>query len=183
MRREPTTSCSEEGRIKLELIYREYRSPMLAVANRILGDTRDSEDVVHQVFVKLLKIADRLEAPRSPTTKGLVLTVTERTAIDLYRSRQRRQTVPFDEEYLSLPETAGLDAAAERTDLAAAMARLPARYRQVLLLRYDSGFSCGEIAGLLSMSEGNVRKTIQRAKERLAEQLSEGGAAHRADHG
>ena len=103
--------------------------------------------------------------------------------MDKYRRRQRRQTVPFDEEYLSLPDSADLDAAAERTDLAAAMARLPGRYRQVLLLRYDSGFSCGEIAGLLSMSEANVRKTVQRAKERLAEELLEGGASRRADHG
>ena len=182
MRKDVSKSCSEEGRIKLELIYREYRGAMLAVANRILGDTKDSEDVVQQVFVKLLEITDKLESPRSPRTKALVLIVTERMAIDLYRRRRRDRTVPFDEDFLSFPDRDRLDAVGELSDLAAVMARLPARYRQVLLLRYDSGFSCGEIAGLLSMSEANVRKTIQRAKERLAAQLSEGGAAHHADH-
>ena len=51
--------------------------------------------------------------------------------------------------------------------------RLPPRYRSVLLLRYDCGYSNAEIANILDTTEPNVRKLIQRAKEKLSAALSE----------
>lgn len=165
---------SEADRSKLEIIYREYKNLMLYVANGILGDQNDSEDVVHQSFLKLMKVIQKIDEPKCHKTRALVVTIVERTAIDLYRRRQKLETVSFDEEDVSALSVSDTDAAATRLDLASAIAALPARYRQVLLLRYDSGFSCREIAGLLSMSEPNVRKTIQRAKEKLGELLEEG---------
>lgn len=173
---------SDGDRSKFEIIYREYRDLMLYIANRILGDTRDSEDVVHQAFLKIIGILDKIEEPKCHKTRSLCVTIVERTAIDLYRRRQREKTVSLDEEYANVPDTAQIAAAADRADLAAAIASLPTRYREVLLLRYDSGFSDREIAGLLSMSEVNVRKTIQRAKERLSRMLEEGGAQQYADY-
>lgn len=166
---------SEQDRSKLEIIYREYKDLMLYVANGILGDQRDSEDVVQQSFLKLIKIIHKIEEPKCHKTRALVVTIVERTAIDLYRSRQRHSTIAFDEEAVTVPAASEQERLHTQLDLAAAMAALPARYRQVLLLRYDDGFSCREIAGLLSMTEPNVRKTIQRAKELLAELLEEGG--------
>ena len=166
---------SEDDKSKFETIYREYRDLMLYIANRILGDRKDSEDMVHQSFIKLLDVLGKIEEPRCHKTRALVVTVVERTAIDLYRRRRRENTVSLDEEYINVSDTAQVDAVADRADLAAAMASLPTRYREVLLLRYDSGFSNREIAGLLSMSEENVRKTIQRAKDKLGRTLEEGG--------
>ena len=60
----------------------------------------------------------------------------------------------------------------ERDTLAAAIASLPPRYHSVLLLRYDCGYSNAEIANILDMTEPNVRKLIQRAKEKLSAALS-----------
>ena len=165
---------SDEERSKLEIIYREYKNLMLYVANGILGDQTDSEDVVQQAFLKLTKIIHKIEEPKCHKTRALVVTIVERTAIDFYRRRQRSGALPFDEETELTQTSSEIDAAAVRLDLAAAMAALPAQYRQVLLLRYDDGFSCREIAELLSMTEPNVRKTIQRAKEKLGELLEEG---------
>lgn len=167
---------SDTDQSKFEIIYREYRDLMLYVANRILGDTRDSEDVVHQAFLKIIGVLEKIDEPKCPKTRALVVTIVERTAIDLYRRRRRENTVSLDEEYINVPDITQADASTDQTDLAAAMVSLPTRYREVLLLRYDSGFSNREIAGLLSMSEENVRKTIQRAKDKLGRILEEGGA-------
>ena len=166
---------SAEDRSKLEIIYQEYKNLMLHVANGILGGQTDSEDVVHQSFLKLIKVLHKIEEPKCHKTKALVVTIVERTAIDLYRRRQKNNVIPFDEKSVPIPAASAIEGIQTRLDISAAMAALPARYRQVLLLRYDDGFSCREIAGLLSMTEPNVRKTIQRAKERLAELLEEGG--------
>ena len=172
----PSVIESEEERSKLEIIYQEYKNLMLYAANSILGDTNDSEDVVHQSFLKLMKIVHKIDDPKCHKTRSLVVTVVERTAIDLYRRRQRDKTVPFDEALCETSAASQIDGADSRIDFTAAMEALPLRDRQVLLLRYDNGLSCREIAGLLSITEPNVRKTIERAKKRLRELLEEGGA-------
>lgn len=53
------------------------------------------------------------------------------------------------------------------------MASLPRKYRELILLRYDNGFTEAEVAQIMSMSQENVHKTIQRAKKKLAKVLEE----------
>lgn len=162
---------SDEDRFKFEAIYHEYKNLMYYTANHILGDTRDSEDIVHQAFIKIIDIIDRIDEVKCPKTKGLIVTITERTAIDLYRARKRRSAVSFDEEFINTPTETDIDRFDQRDILAGAMAALPTKYRELLLLRYDNGFSVPEIAKLMNMSQDNVRKTIQRAKTKLAASL------------
>ena len=48
-------------REKFEMLYDAYRNLMFFLANEILGDTQDSEDVVHQSFLKIIRrLSDRL---------------------------------------------------------------------------------------------------------------------------
>ena len=56
--------CAIEGqdeKQKFEIIYEEYKNLMFYVANRILEDTQDSEDIVHQAFLKIIEIIDQIE--------------------------------------------------------------------------------------------------------------------------
>lgn len=162
---------SDAGKSKFEIIYNSYKNLMLYQANKILGDTNDTEDVVHESFLKIIKIIDEIEVAKCPKTRNLVVTIVERTAIDLYRRRQKVPIVAMDEEYINVPEPKDIEDLHDKTDLAAAMAMLPTRYREVLLLRYDSGFTEAEVAVILSMSQENVHKTVQRAKKKLGEIL------------
>ena len=72
-----------------------------------------------------------------------------------------------------MPKADELEQVPERLLFAKAMAQLPAKYRQLLLLKYDCGYSEHEIAQMLSMSRENVKKTIQRAKTKLTIILDE----------
>ena len=47
---------SDEDKSKFEIIYNSYKKLMLYQANTILGDTNDTEDVVHKSFLKIIKI-------------------------------------------------------------------------------------------------------------------------------
>ena len=77
---------TESDRTKFETIYLAYRGLMYHVAYYILKNPQDAEDVVHQSFVKLAeRMADIPDGP-CPRTRNLVVTVTERRAIDLYLS-------------------------------------------------------------------------------------------------
>ncbi len=159
---------SDESKTKFEIIYGEYKNLMFYVANQILGDTKDSEDVVHDAFLKVITIIDKIDTPKCPKTRNLVVTIVERKAIDLYRKRKRRQIVPLEEETINVPSSFEPESVIEQSSIARMIAMLPTRYRELILLKYDSGLSEKEISELLTMTEANVHKTIQRAKKRLS---------------
>lgn len=162
---------SDEDKSKFELIYRQYRNLMFYAANQILHNSSDAEDVVHQAFLKIIEILDAISEIKSHKTRSLIVTITERKAIDLYRSKSRAAVLPLDETYTGSVSADEIEHMAESDMIAAAIAALPARYREVLLLRYDNGFSYSEIAKALDMTEAAIRKTVQRAKEALQRTL------------
>ena len=77
------------------------------------------------------------------------------------------QYVPIDEEDIDLVSAKPIEDIESQSSLALAIATLPAKYRELLLLRYDNGFSEAEVAQIMSMSLSNVHKSIQRAKKKL----------------
>lgn len=164
---------SDEDKSKFEVVYSEYRNLMYYVANKILMNSSDAEDIVHQAFLKVIEILDKIEQPMSPQTRSLLVIITERKAIDLYRARKQRTIISFDEDYVNVPKRSEIDTFAERSAVSAAIAMLPTRYRQLILLKYDNGFSNQDISRMLDMTEDNVKKTLQRAKAKLAVILKE----------
>mgnify|MGYP002513338454 CR=1 FL=1 len=114
-----------------------------------------------------IKNFEKISEIKCPQTRSFVVTVVERKAIDLYRTKQRSSVIPFEEEFINVPAPSVMDAAVHRTDLGRVMAMLPTRYRELWFLKYDNGYSEREIAVMCSMTEANVKKTIQRAKKKL----------------
>lgn len=55
--------------------------------------------------------------------------------------------------------------------LADAMARLPAAYRDILLLRYYNGYSVREISSMLHIKKDTAQKQLWRAKAALQKHL------------
>lgn len=157
---------TSEEKARFEELVHTYKNLMFYAANQILNNEHDAEDSVQQAFFAILKNFDKISQIQCPQTRAFVVIVVERKAIDLYRARSRRSVVAFDEEFMQA-DTGTEEAAAVRTDLARALAQLPARARELLLLKYDSGYSEGEIAAICSMTPGNVKKTIYRAKKKL----------------
>lgn len=149
---------------KLARIYDRYRTPMLRLALRVLGGEADAEDAVHDAFESIARNLDRLGEPEDPKTRGYIMVVTERKAIDLLRARRRQETDELDEAAgsIAFPDAGG-------SGLAQCMAKLPPRYREILLLRFIYGYSMRETAELMDIPFTTVGKLSQRAKERLYE--------------
>lgn len=157
-------------RARFEKLYLAYRGLMFHVANRILQNQQDAEDAVHLAFLKLAERMELVPEELGPQTRALVAAIAERKAIDLYRAKQRHPTADLDELPLSYDQLLPSDGT-----LAGAMAALPPRYREVLLLKYYSGYDNNEIAGFLDTTPENVRQIIFRAKGKLAAELAERG--------
>ncbi len=81
------TMETADDRTRFESLYLAYRGLMYHVAYHILKNPQDAEDAVHQSFVKLAEHMVTIPDGPCPRTRNLVVTVAERKAIDLYRSR------------------------------------------------------------------------------------------------
>lgn len=155
---------TQEEKSKFEVLYLEYRGLMFHVANEILHNEQDAEDAVHQAFLTIVEHIKKVGEPKSPKTKGYVVTIVENKAIDQYRRRKRHQTVQLSETLEGIQAVYDGDNA-----LAACILNLPARYREVILLRYFHGYSVKEMAAMTGLSFHAASKLDQRAKNKLKE--------------
>ena len=159
-----------EEKDKFERLYLKYRDLMFYIANKILQNKQDAEDAVQAAFLSIAENMEKISSPTCPKTKGYIVTITENKAIDLYRKKKRHPKV------LLLEETAGLEVSYEGSHaIAHCFARLSARDRDILMLRYRYGYTAREIAKMLNLSEANANKRIQRAKDRLEKLCKEEG--------
>ena len=161
---------SDEEKTLFEQVYLRYRGLMFCVANRILRNDRDAEDAVHQAFVSLAENISKISGAECPKTRAYVVTIAENKAIDLYRRKKRLAEEELDGRAVGIPAPRNGD-----DSLAAAIASLPPRWREVILLRYDSGYTGAEIGKMLGQSAASVQKLEQRAKARLKKILEEEG--------
>ncbi len=158
-------------RSKFERLYHKYRCLMYHVAYKILGNDQDAEDAVQEAFLTIAKNMQKISAVERPKTRAYIVTITESKAIDLYRRKQKHPAGELIEELAGLTvEYDGSD------DLARCMAKLPARYREFLLLRHAHGYTVKEVAKMMDMSVAAAYKLEQRAKKKLEELCREVGA-------
>lgn len=165
---------SASDRDKFEQLYNRYRGLMHYVAKKILCNEQDAEDAVHQAFLAIIRSASKIFSKNfdvmCPKTRSLVVIIVERKAIDILRERSRKPEVELDEDITGWEIPLPGDG-----PLSDAMAKLPARYREVLVLHFDNGYTTKEIARLFDIRQESVQKLIWRAKERLRKILEQEG--------
>ncbi len=143
----------------------ETYSPMLLrLAATRLDSTADAEDVVQDVFLRLLTARPRFQDTEHE--KAWLIRTTINRACDLRRAAERRN-VPLD----AVPETAA--PAPEDNELLSAVRALPAKYSAVIHLYYYEGCSIQEIARLLRLPASTVGTRLARGRERLRNMLKE----------
>ena len=144
---------SDEDKSKFEQLYIMYKGLMFHVAMKILKNEFDAEDAVHQAFLSLIENLKKISDVKCPKTRAYIVIITERKAIDIIRSRSKLVDMEFWESTygieIPLPGDHGL---------ADAMARLPAAYRDILLLRYYNGYRTKAALE----SQGRFAKTFER---------------------
>ena len=159
-----------EEKSLFEQIYLECCGLMFHVAYEILHNEQDAEDAVHQAFVKIAENIKKIDAPVCPKTHSYVVTIVEHQAIDQYRRLQKHPSVELIEEIQ------GTNAHYEGdNDLTKCILKLPARYREMILLHHHQGYSVREIAKMLGLSLPAAIKLDQRAKNKLKKLCEEAG--------
>ncbi|KUN26121.1 RNA polymerase subunit sigma-24 [Streptomyces antibioticus] len=141
-----------------------YRSACLLTA----GDTHLAEDLVQETLGRLYIAWQRVSRVGNPA--GYAQTVLTRTF--LAHQRRRSSTERATDTF---PDRAGTDQrdVPLRLTLLEALARLPAKDRAVVVLRYWEDRSIEETADALHASSAAVRTRCTRALGRLRELLGE----------
>jgi RNA polymerase sigma-70 factor (TIGR02957 family) len=154
-------------------LFERSRGRLEAIAYRLLGSASDAEDAVQDTFLRW-QAADRerVETPEAWLTKVL----TNLCLNQLTSARARRET--YVGTWLPEPVLAGdrmlgpLDTAEQRESVSMAvltlMERLPPRERAVYVLREAFGYSHGQIAGILDITEANCQQIYRRARQHVA---------------
>ncbi|HZP60658.1 MAG TPA: sigma-70 family RNA polymerase sigma factor, partial [Opitutaceae bacterium] len=160
-------------------LYDRFSRPLYVTALRILGDAREAEDIVQEVFLSLWNKSAAYSAERG-TAFSWAVTLTRNRAIDRVRMRRRRGEILEQ----SAPADLGYEWSSDATDCAdslvfkekagqvrTALAALPAEQKQAVELAFFSGLTQQEIAAKLNQPLGTVKARIRRGLLRLREAL------------
>ena len=151
----------EEGWKEPGQLARQYGPAVFRLAYARTGSRADAEDVMQEVFVRLLKarpdFADREHA------RAWLLRVAANCANDWFRAPWRRREEPLS------PALPAPDDGPEEGGLVEAVLALPAKYRVVVHLYYYEDMSVAEIAALLGKSQGGIKSRLFRARGLLRE--------------
>ena len=136
-----------------------YSDQLLRLAYSILNSRPDAQDICQEVLLKRLAYQGTFEGPEHE--RAWLVRVTVNACRSLRRSPWRHRVVGLDtvaQQPVFQPEPGGLLEEVQR---------LPAKYREVLVLYYYMGYDTKEIAALLGVRPDTVRARMSRARMKL----------------
>ena len=147
------TDAAFEGAVE------RYGDTVFRLAYSYLKNRADAEDVMQEVFVRLLRA--RPEFRDEEHAKAWLLRVTINRCKSFFRSAWQRKTTGLEDDFPDTPFTP------DETAVVEAVNRLPKKYRQVIYLYYIEGYATGEIAAILEMPQNTVLSQLARARKLL----------------
>jgi RNA polymerase sigma-70 factor (ECF subfamily) len=153
-------------------LYARYSGPLHALTLRMAGESRDAEELLQDVFLKIWRSAPAYDAGRARPFTWAVM-IARRTCIDALRRRGgARRDVPVDAAGARADEAAvtPADATMVGDDVArirAALGAFPAEQRAALDLALFGGLAQAEIADRLQQPLGTVKSWIRRGLQEL----------------
>jgi RNA polymerase sigma-70 factor, ECF subfamily len=183
-----------------------FRRELTAYAYRMLGAAFEAEDAVQETMVRAWRNLDRFEGRSS--LRSWLYRIATNVCLDMRSSRQRRarpmdlgpagvadiallgEPLPEMTWVEPMPDASLLPEAGDPEEVAitresvrlafvAALQRLPARQRAVLILREVLRWRATEVAELLDTSVASVNSALQRARATLsAAQAAQAAVEH-----
>lgn len=161
--------------IELASLVTAYSAFLFRVAHSILRSRADAEDVVQDVFVRVLR--NQRSLPEVRDMRVWLVRIAWNLAID---RRRRIRPDQLDENFAHtlaanhLPADEALGEAQRMRRVFAELEKLPEKERHALLLSAIEELSISEMAQILGRSESAVRALLFRARTRLRERLGKG---------
>jgi RNA polymerase sigma-70 factor, ECF subfamily len=158
--------------------YRRHAGAVFALANRMLWERSQAEEMVQEIFLRLWEQPERFDQARG-SLRSFVLMDAHARCVDRIRSDSRRRE--REERTARAAMVADYDLDLEAMDLNVAeqvrevMSTLSDRERRAIELAYFGGHTYREVARILDEPEGTVKSRIRTGLMRLRSQLLDRG--------
>jgi RNA polymerase sigma-70 factor (ECF subfamily) len=153
-------------------IVERYATDVAALANRLLGWPGDVEDVTQEVFLSAFLGLKGFRCDCRLKTWLFTITINKCRSFRYKRKLQRLQTIGIEmRPPLAVTDTSLMDEE-QFARVRLALARLPSKYREPLVLRYLHELPTNEIARILCVSRNTLNVRLSRAREYLRQELT-----------
>jgi RNA polymerase sigma factor (sigma-70 family) len=156
-----------------EALFTAEYARVAGIANRVLADPQEAEDVAQEVFIDF----HRLHSASAQYAPAWLHRAAAHTALNRLRGARRRQRREIAQATEEMDRTADpqklLEVNEDRRQVRQALARLAPRPAAVLVLR-ASGLSYAEVAQALGVGIGQVGTLLRRAEAALRKEVVRG---------
>ena len=153
-------------------LYELYATDVLRMCYFYLGDRQKAEDVVQDVFVRLMTTSPVLQPGKE---KAWLLKVAMNRCRDLWRGAWLKRVVLGGPTYELIPSPDEFSRIGDKQEMMLAINKLPAMFKEVILLHYYQGYGISEIAEMMDLPEGTISSRLSRGRKKLEEVLLKGG--------
>ena len=143
-----------------------YQNNLYAAAFSICKNAQDAEDVVQETFIQYHMSKNQFESQQH--IRAWLIRVAINKAKNVNHTFWRKNKVPL-EEYM---ETLAFETPKSQ-NLFETVMKLPEKYRTAIHMFYYEDYGVKEIAGILRISESNVKTRLSRGRKLLKESLQE----------
>lgn len=172
--------------VAFEILLGRHERKLLNFVYRSVGDRDRATDLVQDIWVRVVKTADRYK-PQAKFTTWL-FTIARNACIDESRRRAKRRTSSLDAPISDDSETARVERVHDPAAVGAStrmtrdefldrlregLAALPDEQREVFVLRHYEGMRFVEIAQLFGLSENTVKSRMRYALATLRGYVAE----------
>jgi len=165
-----TTRSDDES---FEALFTAEYARVAGIANRVLADPHEAEDVAQEVFIDF----HRLHSASAQYAPAWLHRAAAHAALNRLRGAKRRQRREMAQVSEEMDRTADpqklLEVNEDRRQVRQALARLAPRPAAVLVLR-ASGLSYAEVAQALGVGIGQVGTLLRRAEAALRKEVGRG---------
>ncbi len=152
-----------KGKDAFSFAFKQFTDTVYRIAVHNTSNSSDAEDVVQEVFIKLLE-SDRAFR-NSEHLKAWLIRVTINLCRDKFKKTSRE----------TLVENAfAFKTGEEKADILEAVKSLPENYRNAIYLHYYEGYTAKEISRILEAKENTVLSWLSRGREALRKELDGG---------
>jgi RNA polymerase sigma-70 factor, ECF subfamily len=163
----PGSAETQSSWERFEALYRSSRDDVYAYVVTLLGDRAAAEDITALAFERAYRRRRTFDRRRGGE-RAWLFGIARNAALDELRRRKRVArlvTEPEDIGEASAEDDA--EVALRRTVVKQALAKLPARDREIIALKFHAGLHNAEVARVLGVSESAAGTLLYRTMEKL----------------
>lgn len=141
----------------LESLYKECYSPLYYFVYGMVGQKEESEDIVHDTFLKLAKSINQF---KEGNVLGWIFTIARNTFYD--RLKKNKKIVQSLDSEEGIEDLATYEQSFAELDISDFMNKLKPAERELIVLKFWQGYEAPEIGRIVDKSSAAVRKEISR---------------------